>query len=424
MFFALFVNLTAPELLKSESSEKIIGNWEGNDITIQIIKKGIEFLGCPISNQGKVLNHIEVLKLRFNQGKYTGTIYLTKHQEYQEVICKVIDNTLKIKISSSKASNGQGSQEDKNKLKTLMTMKKHLLYTLLLLIFSSILSTAWAQSGELAGLNFTYLPNSSLKEGGLGNPEARFQELNAFFMIPTVFKNKKNILMNGLRYSLIRPAISNELDNDFINPALNTISYQLIWMRFMKNNWQMTAGILPTISSSFDTSISWDDFIMNGILQFRKRKTRDYSIGFGILLTNQFGILLPIPNFLLTKRSEKKQLDIFLPRYINYEWYLKNWTIGLEMNVNGGRFNNSYASPTIAGTDNSVEFTRYTRVNIGPKIDYRLNKLFILKASGGISLNRVFEFEDAFDEVIDYSVNEGPFIQFGVALKPLRPKRK
>ena len=270
---------------------------------------------------------------------------------------------------------------------------------------------------ELFGLSYSYFPSAPIEEDLANEPEVSFYEINTFFKVPKRL-GETSILLNGLDYTLVSPSITDNTSSEIETRNLHRIGYSVAWIKMLKKNWISMVAFAPTISSSLDSRLSGDDFIFNGYLMFRKQKTDQNGIGFGLLMTSQFGSPIPLPAFSLTKATSRSKLDIFLPQKISYERFVKKFTAGLQLRIDGSQYNTNYASTIATDNEGKIERIRYSKVYLGPIISYRLTKLFLLRSELGVNAGRRFELEDSGGSTIDYSLSEGPFISFGLFFKP------
>ena len=175
----------------------------------------------------------------------------------------------------------------------------------------------------------------------------------------------------------------------------------------------------PTIASDFKSNLSSDDFVVQSMALLTKRIKTNFLIGGGLAYTTRFGYALVMPVFPIKYESGKHRINALLPIKLVYSYHLNDkLDIGVKGLVNGANFN-------ITGYSNDViEFNKlnYTRGNIGPKIDYKPNKIFTIEFAGGISTNRTFRLVDIEDNTYNNSTSSGAFFNIGLVIKPSRSK--
>lgn len=292
------------------------------------------------------------------------------------------------------------------------------------ILFILVLSLHYATFGqvEFAGFSYSHFPSSVIGEDP-SIQEVELSEYNFFLNLPKKLKNNKTILVNGLQYKLVTP--SSDDNFDLITGSrqeFHVIGYQLIILHQMANNWQFQLMANPSLSSAFNTDLENDDFLFNGTIQFIKQKSDGFSLGGGIVFTSRFGKPRFLPALQLTVANSRSELKVFLPSQITYERFYGKVTAGLQIAVDGSRYN--YNVYRINDNDELelVSNLGYTRTVVGPTLKYRIGKMIQLEASGGLVVSRRIELQgDEFDNEI-FDIENGPFFQTGISL--VLPKKR
>lgn len=287
---------------------------------------------------------------------------------------------------------------------------KGLLCLLIILYGTSLRS----QDLQLAGFSFTRFPGAEVVDSPI-NQEIEVNEYNFFVNLPRQLKNDKTVVLNGLRYKLVTPFISNDVSIGVNGENFHLISYTLTVLHKLKKDWSILAMVNPTLSSTFNTSLEGDDWLVNGTLQAIKEKSNGFSYGGGVLVTSRFGNPILLPTLQFKWKKERSQFHIFLPQSIKYDRYFGDFTAGLQVVVDGSLYNVNFdvdAEP--------VDKVAYTRVIVGPKFSYRVGKALQLGASGGITAARSVELQSEVFEDRTNDVETGAFFQFGIAIVPPR----
>lgn len=288
-----------------------------------------------------------------------------------------------------------------------------MVYGLFLLISSPLIS----QDIQLAGLSYTRFSSAEVVDSPL-NQEVEMNEYRFFLNFPKQLKNEKTILINGLQYRLAVPLIDNDLNRSLEDQQLHVVGYRLTALHQLGHQWKVLISLNPTLSSTFNTTLEGDDFLLNGTLHFVNEKSHDFAYGAGIALTSSYGLPMLIPTLQLTFSSEKGKFEMLLPRRIAYDRTFGKLTAGLQAAVNGSRYNANYSRTNALDDTQSVDELGYTRMIVGPSISYRIGKHLLLEGSGGITVARRIGIQsDHFDDE-DYDIANRPFFRFGISIVP------
>ncbi|TRX54887.1 hypothetical protein FNH22_19225 [Fulvivirga sp. M361] len=284
-----------------------------------------------------------------------------------------------------------------------------------LLLLSSL--PTWSQDLQLAGISFTRFPGAQITDSPL-DQEVEVNEYNFFLNLPKRLKNEKTILINGLQYRLVTTFTDNNLNLGLDEQHLHLIGYRVMAFHPLANNWSALVSLNPTLSSTFNTALEWDDFLFNGLLQFVKKKSDRLSYGGGIAFTSRFGEPILIPTLQLTIRSENSKFQVLLPRNITYDRFFGRFTAGLQMAASGSRYNVNYSRTNFLNATEPVDKLVYTRVIIGPSLSYRIGKVIQLEASGGVSVARRVELQGSLFDDDNYDIANSQYFRFGIAIIP------
>lgn len=298
----------------------------------------------------------------------------------------------------------------------MMLSHKPLLNMVCCLLLMSC-STAISQDIQLAGFSYTRFPGAEIKDSQL-NQELVVNEFNFFLNFPKPLNNKKTILVNGLEYRSMAPSGDNDLNRDLDGQNLYVIGYRLTALHQLQNDWRVLISLNPTLSSSFNTALEGNDFLLNGALQFVKKKSERFSYGGGIALTSRFGEPKLIPTLLLKFSSEKNQLHVLLPRDISFDHYFGKFIAGFQIMTSGSRYNVNYTRTNSFQDIEPVDKLAYSRIVLGPSLRYRVGKAIRLEASGGITVARRVELQGNPSYDVSYETANGPFFRFGIVVVP------
>ena len=288
----------------------------------------------------------------------------------------------------------------------------NLLSLLLLQCFSNLN----AQELKLAGIEYANYPKVSLRDDADGF-EASFQEFGGFIGIPIVLMDKQLILVNGLSYGMVRSTIENPQQGIESTQTYHRISYSMVSIVRVTDQWTLMTRLAPTLASDFDQPMSEDDFMMLGSVTATKKLNERTRIGGGVVYTTRLGRPLLLPMFQYAYKTEKHRFTMFLPAFIRYSYLVgktDRWTLGIRITPNGANFN-AYQDRF---AQIEVDKLNYVRINIGPEVTCRLTELLQLEFAGGLSTKRMYKYFDYQGDGYDYNSNSGVFFKLGLTVVP------
>lgn len=289
------------------------------------------------------------------------------------------------------------------------------LCVILVLILTPDISLS--QEFTLGGINYSYYPSVGIKEAN-SNRKVLLEEKEIFANIPLQFYDGKLTLINGFKFGILSPEIENNtLQND--ERDLYHIGYSLSLIRAFDTNWLAIAILSPSISSDLKRTGPSNDFskelLFQGSLLLQKTVHDNYKYGLGASYTTKFGspLLLPLAQFSYKKGS--LNFDALIPAKIElyYDFLPEKFTAGIQVAVDGSEYE---ILDTI--NDPSIDAIRFSRINFGPKLEYRLTGPLHLSLSTGLTTNRKFEFILDNGNSADVSPESNLFLSLGLSIKP------
>ncbi len=270
-----------------------------------------------------------------------------------------------------------------------------------------------AQDLKLAGVEYFNYGNSRINNL-TNNNELYYQGVGLFVNIPTVLKNKKTILINGLRYDFLQSSVHFSDSDRNKNSDFQMISYNLRIIQQFKNNWIGSSFLSFALASDFKSPISYNDFVLRGGITVSKKLNEKLIIGGGILANNNIlGSPPVLPLFQLTYNKNRQQLLVYFPAIAEY-----NYKFGLKQKIKfGGRitFNGYYFNyldnenvslSTADKVSNSV-------ANIGPIFSYKITNSLQMETFGGLSTMRTYKYKDLIGNEMKFHSQTSPFFQIG-----------
>lgn len=146
-------------------------------------------------------------------------------------------------------------------------------------------NSVFGQNIGSVNVDLNYLPEELNSVG--------FYNSSIEIIIPTKFQ--KGILINSVLYSNYRMDYpSNEILNTSSLETFKSIGYSLKYLNSINDKWSYEIIFSPTVSSNFESNLTFDDFVLNGgIVLTRKNNEKKFQIGF--LNNSSFGFNTPIP---------------------------------------------------------------------------------------------------------------------------------
>jgi hypothetical protein len=275
----------------------------------------------------------------------------------------------------------------------------------------------FAQDIRLAGVEYFGYPKAPVKNMN-GNVETSFTEFGAFANFPVQSKNGKTTVINGFQYASVQASVFNHTTSLSESRNFQSMTYNLSIIQTLTDKWKVAAMLTPSLASDFKDKLSSNDFFMQGAL-VGIRKLNDFSsLGGGITYTTKLGSPLLLPAVYFSYYKGRQKVNIQLPMLADYAYSLDakdKLNAGFRMTLNGTNFH-------VTGDDDinshvNVDKLRYSRINAGPVISYKICKTLMLEATGGISVARKFEFMAAGDaKQYTFSSNNTGFINISLAL--------
>ncbi len=286
--------------------------------------------------------------------------------------------------------------------------------------FFSLIFKTDAQEFRLAGLQYNNYQRAAIKDATDGQ-EIAFHEFGIYLNIPTLLKNKKTTLINGVGYAFVEANMYNLLltSLDSYTKKLQEVHYQLIVMHQFNDKWGVTVNLRPSLASDFEESLSSDDFLFQGAILATRTIHERLKIGAGIAQSSRFGESRVIPLVSLNYKKNKHQVNALLPVNLKYTYSLlanNKLALGVKYNSDGANFNVSDDNL------NNVNKINYSRTNLGILTQYNFAKGFRAEAYGGISTNRKYNFVDIAGNTLEVDSKGASFFNIGIVYIPSKRK--
>jgi hypothetical protein len=244
------------------------------------------------------------------------------------------------------------------------------------------------------------------------------QEFGAFLNFPLTLQKDRTILINGLTYAQLKSASYNLeiLNNNDNKNDVYTITYGLTLYHKLNQTWNILLNVKPTLASDFEEKLSSDDFLVQGAALAIKDFSDNFNLGGGLIFTTQYGVPFLLPSLQLYYKFDKHDFRAFLPSNIIYLYrfgHSESLKMGFRAAFNGGYFNVT-SNQEVNVTAGSIDKIIYSRLNIGPIINYELTNKIQIDFWGGYTTARKYRFTDFDENEYILDLNGGPFFRVGI----------
>lgn len=282
-------------------------------------------------------------------------------------------------------------------------------------------SRVGAQQGPpIVSASFDFLPYSNIDNPRAGTfeeaLEIRVANPRFAINISVRLSNGRTTIVNGVAFSALTFSYRGPVIPGNVNrpDELYGLSYRLTVRSRIGDSWAVTLLAQPGIASNFE-NVSGDHLRFQGGVVFTKIINLQTQLGFGAMVQNQFGQILPLPVLNINWRGTTARVDAQLPKQAAVLLTPGELVeIGVAAHVEGNKYRLGLESAPI---DDPV--IKYSNITAGPALNIRLTPRALLRVTGGVSLARRFEVTDQNDvELRKIDLKPGGFVRAGVELRP------
>ena len=97
-FMVVLCAINTP-LFAQQKPDDIIAVWDTGEKKVEIYKVAESYLGNPIDAEGERNTEIEVLNLKFTEGKWVGKIYSKRRGRLLDVACQLEGDKLLLAVT-------------------------------------------------------------------------------------------------------------------------------------------------------------------------------------------------------------------------------------------------------------------------------------------------------------------------------------
>lgn len=270
---------------------------------------------------------------------------------------------------------------------------------LLFIIFSYL--ACYSQVNDLGGAEYTSFFGSD------NHPFIGISEIGINMPIP--LKKEEHYLVNGISYTNVGIGYNDtysfstsELDRFHI------LQYTLGFTFPMSDRWRFTAQISPSLASNFATSVSSDDFVMNGsiILIRTIESPKKNRLTVGLAYNQTSGIPFPLPFITYYKEiTPDFSYTVGVP-ITKMKYYFGNRKNSVESFVRLAGFFSNLSNPITIG-ENQARQINLSAVVLGVGYDYYVGKRLNFFLKGGYLLRNEFRLEEnSSTEVFNFELGD------------------
>lgn len=246
-------------------------------------------------------------------------------------------------------------------------------------------SVVFSQQENLFVTEFKYVPSTSNTVG--------FQDSNVAFKYAVKLKNGS--LINGLKYTSNRVIYndSEKLEEEPLGIELfQSIAYSLNLKKEIVNGWSYNVNIAPTVASNFESSLTFDDFFVDGGVVFAK-KFNNNTIHFGVVRNLFYGFHSPIPLITVDGAiNDNLKYSVGFP--ITELSYIVNNTNEFSMFVKPKGFYANIANDLVVNVDDDVESVQFQSFVTGLQFSHCVDDNWLIVFDAGYQLKSDYELLD------------------------------
>lgn len=260
-----------------------------------------------------------------------------------------------------------------------------MVFRVLLIVLILGTNLVFAQNNNLFVTEFNFVAGNSNSVG--------FQDSKVSFKYPVNFKN--GILINGLEYSNYKMDYNSDemLNEDMLGiECFNSIAYSLEFNKEILNDWSYSISVSPTIASNFESSISWDDLLIDYGVVFSKKYIKN-KLQLGVVRNASFGFNTPIP-VITFEGAINKNLTYNVGFPITEFLYKVNKTNQFSLYAKPKGFYINIANEVFVNVDDEVKKAQFQSVISGLKYSHCIDDNWKIEVDAGYQLKSDYKLLD------------------------------
>ncbi|MFH1372374.1 MAG: DUF6268 family outer membrane beta-barrel protein [bacterium] len=256
-----------------------------------------------------------------------------------------------------------------------------------------------ADGFQLASFSFERVPSAEIDLTGVEEEELETaaSTTTTKLAVPIPLAGRETVLLNFITLRVLHQSYGNieAADVAFLPSNLYTIKYGLVFHQTLSDQWSLNVLVQPSLLTDF-VDVDSDHLILRGGFVF-ERKVSDklkYALGGGY--SDDYGDekILPVA-WLKWKPCPNWHVNFDIPQKIEVlRRVSERVQLGLVGKATGAHFRIGQDTPFRNGSDHRVGRVKYSIVNIGPALDWRIYNGVCLTLNGGTSVYRRYEVFD------------------------------
>ena len=98
--FTITLCVISTHLSAKDKEDEIIAVWDTGETKVEIYKVDERYIGNPINPEGERNAEIEVLNLKYKEGKWVGKIYSERRGRLLDVECQLEGDKLLLEVTA------------------------------------------------------------------------------------------------------------------------------------------------------------------------------------------------------------------------------------------------------------------------------------------------------------------------------------
>ncbi len=277
-------------------------------------------------------------------------------------------------------------------------------FSIIVFLLMTALTVSNAQNFELLNVDF----NSTL------NDENSIGFKNASVKVNIPIKLKKGVLINSLSFSTTTIDYNSDVSvNTSMIENFKTLKYSIGFLSKINETWKFKAQIVPTISSNFESNITFDDVFINGSLVFIKAN-KGSKLRLGLAYNSGFGMNTPIPVLSYSKKVSKTfSYTLGMPETKLEYKFSQNNKVNIYLKPKG--FYSNISNNIMLNTSEEVEKAKYRTIVSGFNYTHKVDDCWNISLNAGYQISSKYNLLNGNDTVYEFDVKNNFLV--GLKLK-------
>jgi hypothetical protein len=280
-----------------------------------------------------------------------------------------------------------------------LNMRLRVLFFILFIGYYSII----AQEDALINIEYSFV-HERLNSVGFNN---------SYIVINVPSEISKGILTNSMFYSEYRVKYSS--DEFVITKHLErfrSIGYTLKYFNPINSEWSYNLALSPTISSNFESNVSFRDVILNGSLIFTK-KYNNSKFELGLVINSNYGYNSPIPLITFSSKiADNLSYKFGFPQStLNYQINSKN---NLNLYVKPKGYYANLSNKIVLNESDFAEKSRFRSVITGLNYVHTIDDYWKILLDAGYQLSSNYDLLNNNNSVYQFNAKNSFYVGFNL----------